>query len=121
MLGQVEDYPRAGAEEGLLVENVWVLREREGPHFGEEVGCVLPAAGAWPLHVAYGLVPAPRAGPLAEPELLAARLRYKRQVAAAVQACALASCDGLLIGCAEGVPGGEIAQVGAEVWAEVLL
>merc|ERR1719245_1800684 len=50
-----------------------------------------------------------------------ARLRYKQQVLAAVQACALYHCDGLIIGCAEGILGAHLPMVmAAEVWAEVL-
>lgn len=122
MLGQVDNYPRAGTDEGLLVENIWVLRERAGPQYGQEAGPFLPPNAAWLLHAAYGLAPALAARSLEELDLRAARLRYKRQVAAAVQACALAHCDGLLVGCAERLPGGEVVEgMAAEVWAEVLL
>mmetsp|Transcript_8515 Transcript_8515/g.21145 ORF Transcript_8515/g.21145 Transcript_8515/m.21145 type:complete len:135 (-) Transcript_8515:71-475(-) len=93
----------------------------------------MPDDGAWLLNMAYGFVPeAPSRGGVGNgssevgADAKAARLRYKRQVAAAVQACALAGCDGLLIGCAEGLLGCELfghpsADVAAEVWAEVLL
>lgn len=131
MLADAEAYPSAGEEAGLLVENVWVLRERASREYGAEAGPFLPPSGAWPLAVAYGLVPelgaVIREDSSGTPAALgAARLRYKRQVVAALQACALAGCDGLLIGCAEGVLGSDVAahpaaSVAADVWAEVLL
>eukprot|EP00428_Durinskia_dybowskii_P024341 CAMPEP_0170246998 /NCGR_PEP_ID=MMETSP0116_2-20130129/23286_1 /TAXON_ID=400756 /ORGANISM="Durinskia baltica, Strain CSIRO CS-38" /LENGTH=420 /DNA_ID=CAMNT_0010497875 /DNA_START=60 /DNA_END=1320 /DNA_ORIENTATION=+ len=123
-------YPRPGAEEGVAIENIWVLRERAGADYGEECGEFLPAEGAWPVAFAYGVVREPVAedasAEVDSTETLAARLRYKRQVAHAIQACAVTGCDGLLIGCAEGVLRGEMAPrisdtVAAEVWAEVLL
>lgn len=119
-------YPRPGEAEVLAVENVWVLRDRTGPALGEECGPFLPPDGAWPLTVALGLVPEASGGVADEAALKSARLRYKRQVTSVVQACALAGCDGLLVGCAEGVLGAEAAPhpaaaAAAEVWAEVLL
>jgi len=52
------------------------------------------------------------------------RLAYRRQVESAIKVCCLLDCDGIAVGCAEGVCGSELyghplAEV-TEVWRDVL-
>lgn len=107
-----ESYPRAGEEDGLLMQNIWVLRNHQKR----------AERAAWRLPLVYGIVPGLPSQKFDFHEL---RMDYKRQVAAAVKAAALSSCDCLLIGCAGGIPslgkGGLSPELGAKIWAEVLL
>eukprot|EP00439_Symbiodinium_sp_Y106_P015231 s1996_g2.t1 len=109
-------YPSAGDEDGLLLQNLWII-----PSVDDD-----PQAGAWQLPLACGIVPAvsPTPRPPSTPEK--ERLRYKRQVSNAVHAAAVNTADALLIGCAAGIPGTcrgrEVVTMeeAATIWADVL-
>jgi len=119
--------PRGHPEEGLAVENLWVIRERGSPILGGEAGPYYSHERAWSLHLAYGVMPEVAAeGDRRDDSLEEVRRRYKSKVIACLKACALAGCDGLLVGCAEGVLACEVykgvsCEMAADVWGEVLL
>jgi len=134
-----EGYIEAGRPECLLAENVWLLRDADPDG---------PGPGSWregprELCAAVGVLPqsSPRLaqrsppsssgggggggrGGLARYADLADRATYRAQAEAAVRLCCLLDCDGIVVGCAEGLCGSEIfghplTDV-AEVWRDVL-
>lgn len=116
-------YIGAGAPECLIAENIWLLR-----HMATD-----GMPGEWrsePRNLGTAVTYLPQAAPEKASDSHVGyadkvdRVQYRAQVAAAVQACCLLDCDGLVIGCAEGICGSELfghplMEVG-EVWRDVL-
>merc|ERR1719379_1513093 len=125
-------YIQEGSTEHLIAENVWLLR-----HAGSEVGgapgswrmeprefsavCFLPhiapqlrdaiprSSPAEREHTpSKALTPTPTSGSGCAYADKDFRVAYHHQVEAALKACSLLDCDGLVVGCAEGICGSEI-------------
>lgn len=124
-----EKYVKPGAEECLVVQNLTVLRGA-----GEGRGAPGPFL-ARPREVAVVVGFLPKASPeLAGGDSTlrdalyaekADRVQYKTQVESALRLVSLLDCDGLVVGCAEGIVGSEVyghplTEV-AEVWRDALL
>lgn len=139
-------YIQAGAPECLIAENVWLLRHAglaggDGPPGAwrtetREISAVtfLPqsspelSSSSAPLngnhHPPSALLAPPTVSRKCAYADKASRVCYHKQVEAVVKACCLLDCDGLVVGCAEGICGSELfghpmAEV-AQVWREVL-
>lgn len=127
-------YIGAGTTECLVGESVWVIRHCDGdgcpsdfrrePRMLGAVVAFLPQP-APPLDRTDGGDRAPR--PFERAAAYAEktdRVRYRAQVDAALQHCAALDCDGVVVGCVEGICGSEVfrhpmAEV-AEVWRDSL-
>jgi len=124
-----EKYVKAGAEECLLVQNLHVLR---GAGQGRGApGPFLPAP--YEVAVVVGFLPKP------SPDLAGGestlrnakyanksdRVQYRAQVEAALRLVSLLDCDGLVVGCGEGIVGSEVyghpLNEVSEVWRDALL
>lgn len=118
-------YIAEGVPECIVAENVWLVRDE---------GCMGPGEWREPrdIGVVVGFVPkhAPALSGGGASEIHCTytdsgdRARYRAQVDAAIQACCLLDCDGIVVGCAEGLCGSEVfghplLEV-ASVWREAL-
>lgn len=142
-------YVQASVAECLIAENVWLLRHGSpssdgtpGPWRSEprELSAIsfLPesepplssasASSSGPKndghHPASALLAAPTVSRKCTYADKGTRVCYHSQVEAAIKACCLLDCDGLVVGCAEGICGSEIfghpmAEV-VQVWRDVL-
>lgn len=129
-----DTYLEAGSSDVLSAENIWVLRDpetdgvpgvwRPEPHDLGAALCFLPQ---WqpPLAASAGAGKTP-----ATTERGCAyrdssdRVQYRAQVEAVLRVCMLLDCDGLVVGCAEGLCGSEVfghpLREVTEVWGEAL-
>lgn len=124
-----EKYVKAGAEECLLVQNLQVLRGA-----GEGRGAPGPfLARPREVGVIVGFLPksspdlAGGASTLRNAEYAdtADRVQYRAQVESALRLASLLDCDGLVVGCGEGIVGSEVyghplSEV-SEVWRDALM
>lgn len=136
-----DKYVQAGVPECIVAESLWLLRHYGGcdgmpgewraepREFGAAVS-FLPqqfpelATAAGSVTANGSAAPARSSDRRCVYRDKADRVRYRAQVEAAIKVCCLLDCDGLVVGCAEGICGSEvfghpIAEV-AEVWREVL-
>lgn len=138
-------YIQAGTPECLIAENLWLLRHaglsdtspgewRSEPRELCAI-CFLPETMP-PLTSARGVMENEGHHPSATLQVSPTvcrrcsyadkhnRVCYHRQVEAVIKACCLLDCDGIVVGCAEGICGSEIfghpmSEV-AQVWRDVL-
>lgn len=142
-------YIQAGAAECLIAENVWLLRHGSPSRDGtpgswraepRELSAISflpesrPPLSSAPLngggfmndghHPPAALLAAPTVSRKCAYADKSTRASYHGQVEAAIKACCLLDCDGLVVGCAEGICGSEIfghpmAEV-VQIWRDVL-